>query len=71
MKKNMSNVDRIIRIILAVVFGVLYFTGTVTGIFGIVLLVLGAIFVLTSFVSFCPLYSLFGISTCSVDIKES
>ena len=71
MKKNMSNVDRIVRIILAATFGVLYFTGTVTGTFGIVLLVLGGVFVLTSLVSFCPLYTLFGISTCSVETKNS
>ena len=71
MKKNMSNVDRIVRIILAIVFGALYFTGTVTGTFGIVLLVLGAVFVLTSLVSFCPLYTLFGISTCHAEIKKS
>ena len=71
MKKNMSNVDRIVRIILAAIFGVLYFTGTVTGTFGIVLLVLGAVFVLTALVNSCPLYSLFGISTCPVEIKKS
>jgi hypothetical protein len=64
MKKNMGNVDRIIRVILAVVFGVLYFTGTVTGTLGLVLVILGAVFVLTSLVSFCPLYALVGLSTC-------
>jgi hypothetical protein len=71
MKKNMANWDRIVRIILAAVFGVLYFTGTVTGTLGIVLLVLGGVFVLTSLVSSCPLYSLFGISTCPVEVKKS
>ena len=64
MKKNMRNADRMIRILLAAVFAVLYFTGTVTGTFGIVLLVLGAVFVLTSLVSFCPLYTLLGLNTC-------
>ncbi len=64
MKKNMSSADRIIRVLLAAVFAVLYFTGTVTGTLGIVLLVLGGVFVLTSLVSFCPLYTIFGISTC-------
>ncbi len=64
MKKNMGNTDRIIRILLAVVFAVLYFTNTVTGTFGIVLLVLGAVFLLTSLISFCPLYPLVGINTC-------
>lgn len=64
MKKNMGSADRIIRITAAIVFAVLYFTGTVTGAFGIVLIVLGGIFVVTSLIGFCPLYSLFGISTC-------
>lgn len=65
MKKNMGSTDRVIRLLLAVVFGVLYFTNTITGTLGIILLVLGAVFVLTSLVSFCPLYSIFGLNTCS------
>ena len=60
----MSSADRIIRILLVAVFAILYFTGTVTGTLGIVLLVLGGVFVLTSLVSFCPLYAIVGISTC-------
>jgi hypothetical protein len=64
MKKNMGNTDRIIRVIIAIVFSVLYFTGTVTGTFGLVLVVLGAIFLATSFISFCPLYTLVGMNTC-------
>ena len=67
MKKNMSNIDRIARVVLAAVFAYLYFSGTVTGTLGIVLVVLAAIFVLTSLVSSCPLYSLVGISTCPVE----
>ncbi|HSK12728.1 MAG TPA: DUF2892 domain-containing protein [Phnomibacter sp.] len=65
MKKNMGNTDRIIRVLLAVVFGALYFTGTVTGTLGIVLLILGAVFLATSAISFCPLYKIVGIKTCS------
>ena len=65
MKENMGKVDKIIRVIIALVFSALYFTGTVTGILGYILLALGAIFILTSFISFCPLYLPFGISTCS------
>jgi Protein of unknown function (DUF2892) len=64
MKPNMGNTDRIIRVLLAAVFAYLYFSGTVTGIFGIILVVLGGVFVLTSVVSFCPLYTLLGINTC-------
>ena len=60
----MGSPDRIIRILAAIVFAVLYFTGTVTGTWGIVLLVLGGVFVLTSFVGFCPLYVLVGMNTC-------
>jgi uncharacterized membrane protein YtjA (UPF0391 family) len=66
MKKNMGTTDKVIRIILAIVAGVLYFTGTVSGTVGIILLVLAGIFVLTSLVSFCPLYAPFGIKTCAV-----
>jgi len=63
MKKNMGSTDKIIRIIVAIVAVILYYTGVVTGTWGIVLLVVAAIFLLTSFVSFCPLYILFG-NTC-------
>ena len=63
MKRNMSNLDRIIRIILAALFAYLYFGGIVTGVFGIILLVLGVVFLLTSIVGFCPLYALLKIST--------
>ena len=63
MKKNMGSTDRIFRTILALVAGLLYFSGTITGTFGIILLVFAAIFLLTSFISFCPLYLPFGIST--------
>lgn len=63
MKRNMSNIDRVVRVIIAAVFAFLYFSGTVTGALGIVLLVLGAVFVLTSIIAFCPLYAPFKIST--------
>lgn len=65
----MGSADRIIRFAIAAIIGVLYFTGTISGTLGIVLLVLAGVFVLTSFVSFCPLYAPFGISTCSVKQK--
>lgn len=63
MKPNLSTVDRVIRVVVAALFAYLYFAGIVTGAFGIVLLVLGAVFVLTAIVSFCPLYAMFRIST--------
>jgi hypothetical protein len=61
--KNMGLADRIIRILAAVIFGYLYFSGTVTGALGIILLALGIIFLVTSLVSFCPLYLPFKFST--------
>lgn len=64
MKRNMSNADRGIRVIIAAIIAALYFTGTISGTLGIVLLVLGGVFVLTSLIGFCPLYAPFGISTC-------
>ena len=63
MKKNMGTTDRTIRIIIAVIIGILYYTGFISGTLAIVLLVLGGIFLLTSFVNFCPLYIPFGITT--------
>ena len=67
MKKNMGTADRIIRFIIAAIIAVLYFNGTITGILGIVLMVLAAVFVITSFVSYCPLYAPFGLSTCKTN----
>ena len=69
MKKNMGSADKIIRFILAAVFIALYFTGTVTGTVGIVLLVLAGVFILTSLVSFCPLYAPFGLKTCKTSVE--
>ena len=66
MKKNMGGADRTIRILLALGVGALYYFNVITGTLAYVLLALAAIFVLTSFISFCPLYTLFGINTCKV-----
>lgn len=63
MKKNMGQADRIIRVLLAAIFATLYFTGTISGTLGLVLMILGAVFVLTSLISICPLYLPFGLST--------
>lgn len=64
MNKNMGSADRIIRLIVAAIITILYFTDTINGALALVLLILAGIFVLTSFVSFCPLYFPFGLSTC-------
>ncbi|WP_299323559.1 DUF2892 domain-containing protein [uncultured Maribacter sp.] len=66
MKKNMGTTDKFIRFIIAAALLIAFLTDTVTGVLGHVALAVAAIFVLTSFVSFCPLYTLFGGSTCKV-----
>ncbi len=63
MKRNLSNIDRIIRVVLAALFAYLYFGGIVTGTLGIVLVVLAVVFTLTAVVAFCPLYAPFKFST--------
>lgn len=63
MKRNMSNIDRIIRVLVAALFAWLYFSGVVTGVTGIILLVLAGVFTLTAVVAFCPLYAPFKFST--------
>ena len=64
MTTNMGKADRAIRIVIAAIVAVLYFTGVISGTLGIVLLVIAGIFLLTSLVGFCGLYKLFGINTC-------
>lgn len=63
MKKNMGTLDRSIRIILALAVAVLYCAGNITGIAAIILGIIAVVFLVTSFIGFCPLYTLFGIST--------
>lgn len=63
MKKNMGTIDRVIRILIAALIAFLFFTGKVTGTTGIILLILAVVFLLTSFISFCPLYLPLGIKT--------
>ena len=63
MKKNMGMADRIIRILAAVAIAILYFTHQISGTLAIILLAIAGIFILTSFISFCPLYLPFGIRT--------
>ena len=63
MKRNMSNIDRLIRAIVAVLLVYLYIGGLVTGAFGIILVVLGVILLITSVLGFCPIYALLKLST--------
>jgi len=69
MKKNMSDLDRALRILAAIAIIVLYYTNVISGTLAIILLVIAAIFILTSFVSFCPLYYLFRFSTRKPDVN--
>ncbi|MBN1951076.1 MAG: DUF2892 domain-containing protein [Bacteroidales bacterium] len=63
MKKNMGMADRLVRVFLALIVVLLYFTEVIEGTLGIVLMILAGILVLTSLVSFCPLYLPFGLRT--------
>jgi hypothetical protein len=65
MKTNMGSLDKAIRIIIAIAFAMLYITKTVEGTTGIVLLAIGGVFLLTSLISFCPLYTILGLNTNS------
>jgi len=62
--KNMGTLDRTIRVAIAVVIAVLYFSGNLSGLTATILGILAVIFVVTSFVGFCPLYTVIGLSTC-------
>lgn len=64
MKKNMGNVDRMVRIVIAAIVGAIVGFELVQGTLAYVLLGLAGIFLVTSLVSFCPLYTLFGLNTC-------
>lgn len=69
MTKNMGTIDRLSRTSVGLIVAVLYFTGVISGTLGIILLSLATIFVLTSLISFCPLYTLFGIKTCPTNTE--
>ena len=64
MKVNMGSIDRIIRVVIAAVIAGLYFFNVISGVVAIILLSLAGVFVLTSAISFCPLYTLVGVNTC-------
>ena len=60
----MGSADRIIRVVVAAIIALLYYYGIISGTLGVILLVVAGVFVLTSLFGFCPLYALFGMSTC-------
>jgi len=63
MKKNIGSIDKVIRILFAVVVVVLYFTKVISGTLAIVLLILSAVFIVTALINFCPIWSMLGVST--------
>ena len=63
MKKNMGTTDKVIRVLIAVIILILYFTHVVSGTLAVILLIVAGIFVVTSLLGLCPLYLPFGIST--------
>lgn len=64
MKKNMGSTDKTIRLTIALIFITAWIANIITGITAIILVLLSVIFIVTSLISFCPLYKLFGITTC-------
>lgn len=70
MKTNMGSIDRGIRVLIAVTLFSLFYAKVVQGTLGIVLLVAGVIFLLTSLIGFCPLYAPLGINTCRKKYTE-
>ena len=69
MKNNMGALDKIIRVLVAAVFVYLFYTEKITGTLGYILLVFAGVFLLTSLMSFCPLYTVLGIKTCKIKEK--
>jgi hypothetical protein len=63
MKKNMGSTDKMIRSAIGIVIAILYYSGIINGTLAIVLLAFAIVFLLTSFISFCPLYTILGINT--------
>jgi hypothetical protein len=63
MKKNMGTTDKVIRILVAVIILVLYFTHVISGTLAVILLILAGVFIVTSLLGLCPLYLPFGLST--------
>jgi hypothetical protein len=63
MKTNVGLTDKIIRVLAAVLIASLYFMGKIDGTLSIILLIIATIFIATSFISFCPIYSIFGLSS--------
>lgn len=66
MTKNMGNADKLIRVIIAAVVGILYYLGKIEGALAYVLMAIAIILLITSLINFCPLYKIFGINSCKL-----
>ncbi|TCK68676.1 DUF2892 family protein [Winogradskyella wandonensis] len=69
MKKNMNNIDKSIRILIAVAVALLYYFNVIEGTLAYVLMGVAIVFLVTSLISFCPLYKILGVSTCKLKTK--
>jgi len=69
MNKNMGTTDKIIRILIVIGIAILYFTNIISGTVAIIAIAVAAIFLVTSAIGICPLYSIFGLKTCKVPQK--
>lgn len=71
MRKNLGSTDKLVRLFIAIALIVLFYLEIITGTLGIVALILALVFAITSLVSFCPIYAVFGLSTCKKEeVKE-
>lgn len=66
MKKNIGTTDKMIRLVLAGTIIILYFTNVISGVLATILLILAAVFIVTAFIKFCPLYYPFGFTTRAI-----
>jgi hypothetical protein len=64
MRKNLGNLDKGLRILIAAIATTLFFTGMVQGTLAYIVLAVGGVLLLTVLINFCPLYAVFGIKTC-------
>ena len=70
MKKNMGTTDKLIRVLLGTAIAVLYFFDVFSGTVGAILAIVAILFLMTSLLNYCPLYSIFGIRTCKTEDKD-
>ncbi|MCX7833958.1 MAG: DUF2892 domain-containing protein [Ignavibacteria bacterium] len=66
MKKNVGSADKVIRILIAAIIAILFFTKVISGTLGVILLIFAGVLLLTSLIGFCGLYTILGINTCKI-----